>query len=118
MTEDDEREQKYGIPNAYFLLCIAVATVYEVNGCQVMKQGLARTLYLIWSHVFKVIEWTEKCAKEMYLETDTLYLLGRYETFKAMETSSENIPIREINEMVLFEKQLCIQNKRWPCSLN
>jgi hypothetical protein len=48
----------------------------------------------------------EKCTKEINLEADTLYLLGRYETFKAMETSSENIPITVINEMVLFEKHL------------
>jgi hypothetical protein len=40
------------------------------------------------------------------LEADTLYLFGRYKTFKAIETSSENIPITLINEMVLFEKHV------------
>jgi len=49
--------------------------------------------------------------------TDILYLLGRYETFKVMETSSENFPITVINEMVLFEKHLWIQNKICPSSL-
>jgi hypothetical protein len=38
------------------------------------------------------------------LEADILYLLSRYGTFKAMETSSENIPITVINEVVLSEK--------------
>ena len=52
------------------------------------------------------MEWIEKCAKEIYLETDTLYPLGRYQTFKAMETSSINIPITVINETVVFEKNI------------
>jgi len=56
VTKDDERQQKYGIPQAYLLLCITVAPAYEVNGCQVMTQRLARTLYLIWSDVYKVME--------------------------------------------------------------
>jgi len=118
VTKVEERQQKYVIPHEYFLLFIAVAPVYEANVCQVITQWLTRTVHLIWSHVYRVMEWIKRCAKEIKSGSYTLYLLGRYETFKAMETSSKNIPITVINETVLFGKNLWMQNKRCPCSLN
>jgi len=56
VTKVEERQQKYVIPHEYFLLFIAVAPVYEANVCQVITQWLTRTVHLIWSHVYRVME--------------------------------------------------------------
>jgi len=91
VTKVEERQPKYVIPHEYFLLFIAVAPVYEANICQVIIQWLTRTVHLIWSHVYRVKERIKRCAKGIksggrYI----IYLLGRYETFKAMGTSSKH----------------------------